>query len=45
MEELYGAKYGLKHSETIKREMGKDNIYMVLFVISMVVLSRVYRDL
>lgn len=34
MEELYGKKYGLKHSATIERELNKDNIMVVLLLIS-----------
>ncbi|KAL4433338.1 hypothetical protein ABPG74_017442 [Tetrahymena malaccensis] len=33
MEELYGKKFGLKHSATILREIKKDTIMMILFVI------------
>ena len=34
MEEMYGKKYGLKHSATIQRETNKDNIMMVIFVLA-----------
>lgn len=34
MEEMYGKKYGLKHSATIQKETNKDNIMMVIFVLA-----------
>ena len=33
LEELFGKRYGLKHSETIRKEMRKDNYVLVLAVI------------
>lgn len=32
MEELYGRRYGVKHSEAIKREMRKDSILFVFLL-------------
>lgn len=33
MEELYGKRYGIKHSASIRREMRKDNILFCLVLV------------
>jgi len=33
MEELYGRRYGVKHSEAVKREIRKDSILFVFLLV------------
>lgn len=46
LQELYGKRYGLKHSPQIRKEIGKDNIMIVvalLFTFSMALLNRQHQ--
>ena len=34
MQELYGTRWGFKHSESLKREMRKDTVFMILLLVT-----------